>query len=197
MCPPPAPQVDGSSKLVAVRGPCPDGSTRTRVAGVNIFDALWDASSAIGSPGTFGSRGPRISIANTSAALASAAFHKIRVFRMFAALWGPEMSFWVTNETQYWSEFDAVMDMIAAHGLHVIPSIGYSSWWRTANKAFPGVNETLNDFILNASSVSRGLATKYFTQIVTRYAKRDCVLLWELGNVRKGPCPLPRSHCVL
>ena len=61
---------------------------------------------------------------------------------------------------------------------------GYSSWWWVANQAFAdtGLNETMNDFILNASSVGRGLANKYFAQIVNRYAKRDCVLLWELGN---------------
>ena len=86
--------VDSTSKLVAVRGACPDGSSRTRVAGVNIFDAMWDASSAMGSPHP---RGPGISIANTTAALASAASNNIRVFRMFAGLWGPSMSFWVAN----------------------------------------------------------------------------------------------------
>jgi len=52
----------------------------------------------------------------------------------------------VSNEKQYWTEFDAVMDEIAGQGLHVIPSIGYSSWWWSANQAFPGLNETLNDF---------------------------------------------------
>ena len=188
----------GSSKLVAVRGPCPDGSSRTRVAAVNIFDGMWDASSAMGSPNPRAPNKDGISIANTTAALASAAAHNIRVFRMFACLWGPHMSFWVTNETAYWAEFDAVMDEIERYpGLHVILSIGYSSWWWTANQAFAaqGVNETLNDFILNPSSVGRGLANKYFTQIVTRYAKRDCVLLWELGNELNLQVDLPPPKC--
>jgi len=106
------------------------------------------------------------------------------------------MSFWVTNETQYWTEFDAVMDEIERYpGLHVIPSIGYSHWWWTANEVFAGLNETLNDFILNASSVGRGLANKYFAQIVTRYTKRDCVLLWELGNELNLQVNLPPPKC--
>ena len=188
--------VDGSSRLVAVRGPCPDGSSRTRVAAVNIFDAMYDASSAMGSPNPRAPNKQGISIANTTAALASAAANNIRVFRMFSCLWGPHMSFWVTNETQYWREFDTVMDEIERYpGLHVIPSIGYSHWWWTANQAFAGVNETQNDFILNASSVGRGLANKYFAQIVTRYAKRDCVLLWELGNELNLQVNLPPPNC--
>ena len=190
--------VGGSSKLVAVRGPCPDGTSRTRVAAVNIFDGLWDASSAMGSPNPRAPGKDGNSIANTTAALASAAANNISVFRMFACLWGPHMSFWVTNETTYWAEFDAVMDEIERYpGLHVIPSIGYSSWWWTANQAFAaeGVNETLNDFILNASSVGRRLANKYFTQIATRYAKRDSVLLWELGNELNLQLDLPPPKC--
>ena len=190
--------VNGSSRLVAVRGACPDGSSRTRVAAVNIFDAMYDGSTAMGSPDPRAPNKDGISIANTTAALASAAANNIRVFRMFSCLWGPHMSFWVTNETAYWAEFDAVMDEIERYpGLHVILSIGYSSWWWTANQAFAaqGVNETLNDFILNPSSVGRGLANKYFTQIVTRYAKRDCVLLWELGNELNLQVDLPPPKC--
>jgi hypothetical protein len=108
----------------------------------------------MGSPNPRAPSKDGISIANTTAALASAAANNIRAFRMFACLWGPHMSFWVTNETAYWAEFDAVMDEIERNpGLHVILSIGYSSWWWTANQAFAaeGVNETLNDFILNSS----------------------------------------------
>ena len=188
--------MDGTSRLVAVRGPCPDGSSRTRIAAVNIFDAMYDASSAMGSPDPRAPNKDGISIANTTAALASAAANNIRVFRMFSCLWGPAMSFWVTNETQYWTEFDAVMDEIERYpGLHVIPSIGYSHWWWTANQVFAGLNETLNDFILNASSVGRGLANKYFAQIVTRYTERDCVLLWELGNELNLQVNLPPPKC--
>eukprot|EP01044_Picomonas_judraskeda_P005722 COSAG03_NODE_548_length_7000_cov_2.644110_7_plen_519_part_00 len=190
--------VGGSTRLVAVRGPCPDGSSRTRVAAVNIFDGMWDASSAMGSPDPQAPSKDGISIANTTAALASAAANNIRVFRMFACLWGPHMSFWVTNESAYWAEFDTVMNEIERYPrLHVILSIGYSSWWWAANQAYAadGVNETLNDFILNASSVGRGLATRYFTQIVTRYATRDCVLLWELGNELNLQVDLPPPKC--
>lgn len=149
-----------------------------------------------GSPNPQAPNKAGISIANTTAALASAAANNIRVFRMFSCLWGPAMSFWVTNETQYWREFDVVMDEIGRYpALHVIPSIGYSQWWWVANQAFVGVNETMNDFILNASSVGRTLANKYFTQIVTRYAKRDCVLLWELGNELNLQVNLPPPRC--
>lgn len=54
---------------------------------MNIFDAVWDASSAMGSPDPHDPHEPfAISIANTTAALASAAAHKIRAFRMFAGV---------------------------------------------------------------------------------------------------------------
>lgn len=97
---------------------------------------------------------------------------------------GPAMSFWVHNRSQYWSEFDALVDSIEEHNLSAVFSIGYSDWWWSANDADPShtLNETLNDQVLNRSSVSFTYMTTYIRELVDRYRDRHCVLLWELGN---------------
>ena len=83
---------------------------------------------------------------------------------------------------RYWEELDAVFDAIDASGLYWIPSIGTSDWNRVANALIPGLNETMNDFVKNASSMSRQLALEYFGQFSKRYVARPSLLLWELGN---------------
>eukprot|EP00462_Mataza_sp_D1_P003642 CAMPEP_0175108910 /NCGR_PEP_ID=MMETSP0086_2-20121207/12986_1 /TAXON_ID=136419 /ORGANISM="Unknown Unknown, Strain D1" /LENGTH=75 /DNA_ID=CAMNT_0016386347 /DNA_START=22 /DNA_END=246 /DNA_ORIENTATION=- len=74
------------------------------------------------------------------------------------------MIFWVTNEKQYWQEFDRLMTDIDRLGLYCIPSIGYSSWYEVANLAVKDLNETANDMVLNSNSTSQKLALKYFDQ---------------------------------
>eukprot|EP00750_Incisomonas_marina_P002714 INCI12574.4.p5 GENE.INCI12574.4~~INCI12574.4.p5 ORF type:complete len:111 (-),score=12.19 INCI12574.4:829-1161(-) len=94
------------------------------------------------------------------------------------------MSYWESNATAYWNEFDAVVRAIEEHGLTAIFSIGNTDWWWSANAAHEasGLNETLNDQVLNRSSVSYGMMQRYVHELVTRYNDRSAVLMWELGN---------------
>jgi hypothetical protein len=144
---------------VAARGACPDGSSRTRAAAVDIFDAMYDASSAMGSPNPRAPSKNGISISNTTAALASGVRGRqqhSRLSNVLMIVGGAHELLGHQRNAVYWTEFGTAMDEIGRHpGLHMIPSIGYSHWWWTANQAFAGVNETQNDFILNASSVRR------------------------------------------
>ena len=75
-----------------------------------------------------------------------------------------------------------MVDRIDTSGLYWIPSIGTDGWDRVANALTPGLNETVNDFVKNASSVSRQLALDYFGQFSKRYFSRPSLLFWELGN---------------
>ena len=83
---------------------------------------------------------------------------------------------------RYWKEFDALFDAIDASGLYWIPSIGTDDWDKVANAVTPGLNETMNDCVINASSISRQLALEYFGQFSKRYFARPSLLFWELGN---------------
>ena len=75
-----------------------------------------------------------------------------------------------------------MFDTIDTSGLYWIPSIGTDGWNQVANALTPGLNETMNDFVKNASSVSRQLALEYFGQFSERYVSRPSLLFWELGN---------------
>jgi hypothetical protein len=116
------------------------------------------------------------------AALSSASKGGIRVFRFFASLFGDANKLWVVNPALYWSEFDRAMDGFERLGLYSIPSIGTGFWHQVANAVTPGLNESKNDGIINASSVSFGLQAKYFGELVSRYKGRKAVLFWELGK---------------
>lgn len=176
---------DDSGHLIAVRGPdCSPGFSPYRAAGINIFDAFWDASSGQGR-GQFG-------LNATVKALVDAKSAGILYFRFFASLWGPHKQFWYNTSTRklYWQEFDQVMDEIQKLKLYVIPSIGTSDWPDLVSPP-----ETMNDLVINDSSISRSIARQYFRQIVKRYVNYSSVLLWELGNELNLMANLPPTWC--
>ena len=154
------------SQLRAVRGgSCPAGYEPFRAAGANLFDAIWTAEKMA----------PHVSFNDSLQAIESYAVSGLKVFRMFASLWGPNQRMWVKEPLEFWANADRVIDAIEERGLYVIPSLGLS-WHMVAE------NETVNDFVLNRSSASRALAHRYYEEFVSRYHSRECVLLWELGN---------------
>ena len=106
------------------------------------------------------------------------------MFRAFASDWGPNKKYWasMTHRAQYWAEFDEVMAAIDTSGLYFIPSLGTDHWAGAANAVYPGLNETDNDCVINASSTSRKLALEYFGEFTARYHNRSSILMWELGN---------------
>ena len=68
-------------------------------------------------------------------------------------------------------------------GLYAVPSLGYDHEWPDAiNKVFAGANETMNDLVANRSSLSFQWASTYFREFVARYAARQHILFWELGQ---------------
>jgi hypothetical protein len=154
-------EITSTRRLVAQNGSCPSGSSPWRGAGVNIFDAFWDASSgqAMGKGGSFN---------ESVVALTSAKASGIRYFRFFASDWGPNKLYWATHQPQYWAEFDRLWAVIDHLGLSAIPSLGTDDWHTVANALTPGLAEDANAPVVNRSSVSRGLALEYFTQFVTR-----------------------------
>jgi hypothetical protein len=107
------------------------------------------------------------------------------------------MAYYITNPDAYWKEFDQLMADIESRGMYSIPSIGYSSWHKVASRAYAakGVNETANDMIKNSTSIAQTLAMRYFKEIVSRYAKKKSVLLWELGNELDLMANLPPPWC--
>lgn len=115
------------------------------------------------------------------------------MFRFFASLWGPNNAYYLANEAIYWKELDAVFDEIENMGLFAIPSLGYSGWHLSVNKA-RGLNESMNDFVRDQSSASQVAAVDYFDKFTKRYANRSCVLMWELGNELNLQVNLPPGH---
>ena len=167
------------AQLRAVRsGTCPPGFEPFRGAGANLFDAIWTAESMA----------PHVSFNDSLQSIGSYAASGLKVFRMFASLWGPYQRKWVTDPVNFWANADKVMDAIEKHGLYVIPSIGLS--WHVVAE-----DETLNDFVLNRSSASRALAHRYYEEFVGRYHARKSVLFWELGNEFNLLVNLPPPHC--
>ena len=170
-----------TGNLTAVKGACPAGSTAIRYAGANIFDSLWVTSTGMGTCCN-ATGGPAV-WEDALAALEDARTSGVRVFRFFASLFGAGNQMWVKTPALYWQQYDKLMDAIERKGLYCIPSIGTGKMWmQVANAVTPGLNETVNDVVKNASSVSWRLQAKYFQEFTQRYAKRHSVLIWELGN---------------
>eukprot|EP00040_Diaphanoeca_grandis_P005351 m.32492 g.32492 ORF g.32492 m.32492 type:complete len:460 (+) comp16652_c0_seq2:92-1471(+) len=179
-----------SSKLTSVDSPpCPQGTREWRGAGANLFDVFWAASSgqAMGHD--------NITYKDSLSELTTAKASGIRVFRAFASDWGPNKIFWVQHKAQYWAEFDRLFDDIDRLGLSWIPSLGTDDWNKVANALTPGLNETANDLVGNASSISRQLILTYFEEFTQRYANRSSILMWELGNELNLMTNLPPPWC--
>lgn len=131
---------------------CPTGSSHYRGAGVNMFDALWLYSPAFPAAKRTG-RGT-LDVVSALQALATSG---VRVFRFFATLHGADQVMWMQQPALFWVTFDALLNVVEAHGLVCIPSIGFE--WDLVARAL-GRNETANDLVRNATSLSRTLARR-------------------------------------
>lgn len=180
---------DGVAPLIAVRGACPANTDpHAALVGVNIFDALWCGSAAMASPCNYEH--------DVLHALRSLKKSGLRVFRFFASLYGWRQVQWLRDPPRFWATFDRLMDEVQALGLVAIVSIGAESWHEVANR-WANASESLNDLVLNASSISRGLAVRYVSEVVRRYRARSCVLFWELGNELNLASNMPARRCTL
>jgi len=177
-----------SGVLKAVRGPCPPDATVFHGVGINLFDIFWCGSTGMGPD-----RGCTFNQSLTM--LSDYRQTGLRFFRFFATDWGPNKLFWAEHPEQNWAELDRVWDAIDHSGLFVIPSIRAGDWDEVANLLTPGLHEGPNDLVCNSTSVSRGLAERYFSEFVHRYKDRRSLLLWELGNELNLLANLPPPHC--
>ena len=157
-------EAGGTGALSAYRaGPCPRGSREVYFAGVNIFDAWWIGSGLQATHTYDAPSGQRRATTYDDALrqLDSAKRSGVKVFRMFASLFGDSQLHWLQNATEYWARMDRLLDAIEDRGLYVLPSIGSSDWYMLANAA-SAANETKYDLVVNSSSVSRALAAALF-----------------------------------
>jgi len=107
----------------------------------------------------------------------------IRVVRMRACPFWPA---WATRtllsddpavRTASWAAFDELLDDCDRNGIRVIPSLS----WNLG--VFPDLgHESLSDFVTMPDSPGRILLRQWIEALVGRYAGRDTILFWELGN---------------
>ena len=175
------------SPLLAVRGACRAGMhDRAALVGVNIFDALWCGSSAMASPCNHAH--------DVVHALRSLKESGLTVFRFFASLYGWRHVQWLREPARFWASFDRLMDEVESQRLQVVVCIGAEQWHEVAN-VWANASESLNDLVLDAGSLSRSLATRYATEVVSRYRQRPSVLFWELGNELNLESNMPPQRC--
>lgn len=79
--------------------------------------------------------------------------------------------------TASWSAFDEMLGDCDHYDIRVIPSLA----WNLA--VFPDLaHESLTDFLTDQSSGGRVMFRQWVQDLVGRYAGRDTILFWELGN---------------
>jgi len=110
-----------------------------------------------------------------------------RVVRVMASPYGaPEFEsiFFDTNaEAQaakraaYFATFDALLDAADANGIRIVASL----MWNVANIGDLGPN-TVREGITDPTSPGRQRVEEYIREVVTRYADRPTIAMWELGN---------------
>jgi hypothetical protein len=168
---------DASGLIVALTSPCPENSSPLRAVGANLFDVFW---------GAWGTAGPNGTLATSLQAVRDARASGIRVARAFAVPFSYRDWAWAAGgaaRDAYWAAAAAVIGEAERAGLALVLSLGHGCPDSTA-PCNPAViyNETYRDFIINASSQTRGAIRAYHADFVTRFRGSRAVLMWELGN---------------
>lgn len=169
--------VDDAGLVVALASPCPANATPFRAVGANLFDVFW---------GAWGTAGPNGTLATSLQAVRDARASGIRVARAFAVPFSYRGWAWAAGgaaRDAYWAAAAAVIGEAERAGLALVLSLGYGCP-DTAAPCNPAVNynETYRDFIVNASSLTRGAIRAYHSDFVARFRGSRAVLMWELGN---------------
>jgi Bacterial Ig domain len=159
-----------------------------RVLGANkpdlLLQYLGNASGADGSPAA-----RAVTMAMARKSLADAAGVGFGFLRIMAAGYGPsapppagapgqnDLALWQTDPALYWSRVDAMFDDLDAAGFRIVPSF----LWNPLQ--FPALaHQTMADLITDPYSLSRALLQRYVRQFVSRYARRQTILFYELTN---------------
>lgn len=77
----------------------------------------------------------------------------------------------------YFATFDALLDDADANGIRIVASL----MWNVANIGDLG-GHSVGEGITNPTSLGRLRVEDYIREVVTRYADRPTIAMWELGN---------------
>jgi hypothetical protein len=87
------------------------------------------------------------------------------------------LDLWRTDPDIFWHQVDEMMDDLDARGIQIVPVL----MWGTGK--FPLMTgEPLGELLRNPQSKSWGLLTRFVTDFVSRYRRRNTVLFYELTN---------------
>jgi hypothetical protein len=81
------------------------------------------------------------------------------------------------KRAEYFATFDALLDACDADGIRIVASL----MWNVANIGELG-GHSVRDGMTNPSSLGRQRVEEYIREVVTRYADRPTIAMWELGN---------------
>lgn len=102
---------------------------------------------------------------------------------------------WQSDPAAYWAGMDRMFDDLDRAGVRLVPSF----LWQAGQFAALG-KDSLETFVSDPKSPSRGLFTRYLGDFIGRYGKRRTILFYELGNEMNlladldlhGRCPKDR-----
>jgi hypothetical protein len=83
---------------------------------------------------------------------------------------------WMVNHDAFFTAFDQLVTDARARGLRLVPSLLWNTY------LFPDIAQEPAGRLFVPGSMSRMLAERYISEVVTRYRDRDAILFWELGN---------------
>lgn len=178
-CSPPAP----AEEVLAGPRPRPPAD-RAFDVGFNKFDlAISYIGTASGGDGSAQYRATTIAMARKAlfdARDAGATFVRTAVTGYGPGSYGEQtdLAHWINDPIDYWAAMDRLFDDVDAAGMMLVPSFV----WRDIQ--FPALSgsDTLGDLLTDPSSSSSTLLANYLTEFITRYAGRDSILFYEVGN---------------
>lgn len=84
---------------------------------------------------------------------------------------------YLQNETGYWAMYDTIVDLAAANGCLLMPTVAWNTFMFSDL-----VNESLGALASPATSAAFAAMSAYATKLVTRYATNPTIAAWELFN---------------
>ncbi|MEM8739196.1 MAG: cellulase family glycosylhydrolase [Planctomycetota bacterium] len=91
--------------------------------------------------------------------------------------WPDDWALYQNDKTEYFRRFDAVVDSAQAHGVQLVPTLFWNHY--SIPDLFP--DEAVSAWG-DPNSQTRQFADQYAADVVSRYADRDTILMWEFAN---------------
>jgi len=151
--------------------------------GVNSFN-LAQQYLGVASGGDGSARYRAVTRAMAQRAIADAQDAGARFLRVSAAGYAPsihgqrsDLHLWLNQPDRYWAAMDEMVDDVGRHKMKLVLTL----LWNI--RQFPAItNESVRDLIVNPESASYRLASRYITDVVTRYSSRPEILFYEVAN---------------